>query len=146
MNTNTKILVASLATAVASFLLGWLISGMLLDPYFKANTTAEGLAIWKQMENMNMIGMFISSLAGAVLVSWSLSRMGVTTAMAGLFPGAMIGCLMTISFDMFIYSMMNMYATKMIVIVDVLASTIIYAILGGIAGWVLGMGRKTAAA
>ncbi|MEO8068756.1 MAG: DUF1761 family protein [Flavobacteriales bacterium] len=143
---NTKVLLAALAVGVASFFLGWLVYGILLDPYMKANTTVEGLAIMKNMENMNMMGMAIANLAGGLLVAWLLSRMGITTAMGGLFPGAVIGCLMTVMYDMFFYSMMNMYSSKMVVIVDVLASTVFYAVLGAVAGWVLGMGRKATTA
>lgn len=139
---NTKVLLAALAAGVASFFLGWLIYGMLLDPYFQANTTVEAKGIMKNMENMNMIAMVIANLAVGTLVAWSLSRMGVTNAMGGLFPGAVIGCLIAINFDMFMYAMTNWYSSKMVVIVDVLVSTIFYAFIGAIAGWMLGMGRK----
>ncbi|MFZ1687846.1 MAG: hypothetical protein WAU70_10515 [Flavobacteriales bacterium] len=142
---NTKVLLAALAAGVAFFLLGWLVYGVLLDSYFQANTTAEAQGVMKKMENMNMMGMIISNLAAGALVAWSLSRMGVTNAMGGLFPAAVIGCLIAINFDMFMYSMTNWYSSKMIVIVDVLITTVFYGVVGGIAGWVLGMGRKAAA-
>jgi hypothetical protein len=143
---NTRVLLAALAAGVASFLLGWLVYGMLLDAYMDAHTTAAAHAVWKQMENMNMIGMVISNLAWGLLLAWVLSRMNVNNAMGGFMTGATIGLLVAINMDLFFYSMMNWYTDKMIVIVDVLVSAVFHGILGAIAAIVLGMGNKTAAA
>ena len=143
---NTKMLLASLAAGVFSFLLGWVLWDMLgLMEYFAKNTTADYNALWKMKENMNMIGMFISSLAGGGLVGWALWRMGVTNWMGGFMAAAVLGGLMSISYDMFFYSMMNMYKDKMIVVIDVLVGAVSTGLAGGIAGAVLGMGAKKAA-
>ena len=143
---NMKVLLAALAAGVASFLLGWLVHGVLLRSYMEAGMTPAAFALHKQMENFNWIGMIIANLAGGTLIAWALSRMGVNTAMGGLVPGAIIGFLIAVMYDMFFYSMMNMYSSKMVVVVDVLANTVSCGMLGAVAGLVLGMGPKTAKA
>ena len=143
---NTKVLLAALAAGVASFLLGWLIYGVLLHSFMESHMTAGALALNKKMENFNWLGMVIANLAWGLLLAWSLSRMGVTTAMGGLVPGATIGVLVAITYDMFFYSMMNMYTDNMVVIVDFLANALTGAVVGAVAGIVLGMGAKRAAA
>ncbi len=79
------------------------------------------------------------------LVAWMLSRMGATTWMAGFMAAAILGGLITLSLDMFFYSMMNMYTNKTIVIIDVVVSTVTTGLAGAVAGAVLGMGAKKAA-
>jgi hypothetical protein len=136
-------LLASLAAGVFSFLLGWVLWGMMgLMDYFQQNMTDGYNALWKMEENMNMLGMIISNLAFGLLVGWVVWKTGGTTFMAGLMTGAIIGGLVTTSMDMFFYSMMNMYLNKMIVIIDILVSAVTTALAGGLAGVVLGMGGR----
>lgn len=139
-------LLAGLAAGVFSFLLGWVLWDMLgLMDYFAKNTTEGYRALWKAPENMNMIGMIISNLAMGGLVGWMLSRMGVSNWMGGFMAAAVFGGLITLSYDMFFYSMMNMYTNKMIVIIDVVIAAITTGLAGAVAGAVLGMGAKKAA-
>ena len=139
-------LLASFAAGVFSFLLGWVLWGMLgLMEYFQHNMTDAYNALWKMEENMNMLGMIISNLAFGLLIGWVVWKTGGTSFMAGLMTGAIVGGLLTLSMDMFFYSMMNMYLNKMIVIIDVLVAAATTGLAGGVAGAVLGMGSKKAA-
>ncbi len=140
-------LLAGLAAGVFSFLLGWVLWDMLgLMNYFAKNTTDGYNALWKMPENMNMIGMIISNLAMGGLVGWMLWRMGVTTWMGGFMAAAIFGGLVTIGYDMFFYSMMNVYTNKMIVVIDVLVGAITTGLAGAVAGFVLGTGNTAAKA
>jgi len=142
---NTKVLLAALAAALVSFLLGWVIWDMCgMMNYYSHNMTPGYNALMKQKEHMKMMGMIISNLAWGLLIAWSLWKMGVASAMDGLLPGLIIGVLVAITMDMFFYSMMNMYANKRIVMIDVAMSGVTNAILGAVAGFVLGR-RKPAA-
>lgn len=139
-------LLAGLAAGVFSFLFGWVVWDMLgMMDYFGKNTTVAYNALWKAPENMNMIGMIISNLAAGGLIGWMLSRMGVNSWMGGFMAAAVFGGLITLSYDMFFYSMMNMYTNKMIVIIDVLVGAVSTGLAGAVAGAVLGMGAKKAA-
>ncbi len=142
---NTKMLLAALATGVFSFLLGWVLWDMMgLMSYYQSNTTPEYNALMKSKENMNMLGMVISNMAMGLLVAWMLWKMGVTTWMAGFMAAAVLGALLAVSYDMLFYSMMNMFANKMIVIVDVIVTAVTTGLAGAVAGFVLGTGKKAA--
>ena len=143
---NTRMLLASLAAGVFSFLLGWVLWDMLgLMNYFAKHTTDGFNALYKMKANMNMLGMIISNLAGGLLIGWVVWKTGGTTFMSGLMAGIIVGGLVVTMYDMFFYSMMNMYKDKMIVVIDVLVGAVSTGLAGGIAGAVLGMGAKKAA-
>lgn len=138
---NTKVIYASLATGIASFFLGWLVFGIALDGYFKAHTlTHAGL----MKDPPNMIALAIANLAWGFTLAWLLWKMGATSASAGLVPGAIIGLLFALAFDMYMASFMMLYSGRMVIAVDILVNAAMGAVLGGVAGAVLGMGSKTA--
>ncbi|MBK6542534.1 MAG: hypothetical protein IPG10_14870 [Flavobacteriales bacterium] len=140
---NTKVILASLAAGVASFLLGWVVFGMLLMGYYESNMNPiEGM--WREEADMNMVAMLLANLGWGTIVGWSLWRMGVNTAMGGAVPGAILGGLITFSMDMYFLAMSNMYANTTIIVVDVLVNVCMSAVLGAVAGLVLGMGKKAA--
>ena len=138
-------LLAALAAGVFSFLLGWVLYGMMgLMEYYQHNMTDGYNALSKNEDNMNMLGLVIANLASGLLVAWMLWKMGVTTWMAGFMAAAILGGLIAVSYDMFFYSMMNMYTNKMIVIVDVIVTAVTMGLAGAVAGFVLGTGKKAA--
>lgn len=143
-NMNSKVLIASLVTAVASFLLGWVVYGMALKGYYDAHTGEAAKALMK--DPPNMLGMIISNLAWGTLVAWALWKMGVSSAATGWMPGLILSGLVAVGFDLFMLSMMNWFSDKMVVIVDILVQGVMGAVLGAVAGAMLGMGAKKAAA
>lgn len=138
---NTKVLLASLAAGVASFLLGWIIYGMLLMGWMDANCNSfEGFA--KAEEEMGLLWMFLGNLALGTLIAWALSRMGIASAGAGAVPGTIICTLMALNFDLMMYGMTNWYMNFTVIIVDVVAYAVIGGLMGAVAGFVLGTGKK----
>jgi hypothetical protein len=63
--------------------------------------------------------------------------------MSGLYQGFIIYFLIILSFDIFMYSSMNLF-TVSLVIVDVIANSFLGGIVGGVAGLILGSGKKAA--
>jgi hypothetical protein len=140
---DTRMLLAGLAAGVAGFLLGWLLFGILLMGYFEANMFSyEGLM--KSEVDMNMPVLLLGNVVTGLLVAWVCWRTGDTTAIAGLRTGAILGFLVYASFGLFFYSMMNWYTGITVMVVDVLANTLWTAIIGLVAGLVLGIGKKAA--
>lgn len=145
---NTKTLLAALAGAVAAFFLGWLLFGNLLMPFYSAHTI-QYVGLMKDMEQpagsmlvLIFIANFCWSLAIALVCSWS----AMTGIMKGAVIGGTLGFLLQLSFDLFMYSTMNMYDGTL-VIVDVLVNAAFSAVIGAIIGWVMARGgNKTAAA
>ncbi len=136
-------LLAGLAAGVTGFLLGWVLFGMLLMGYYEANMESyEGLM--KGEDEMDLLVLFLGNLLFGILVAWASWRMGATSAMGGLRVGAVIGALVYASMAMFFYSMWNLYIGSTVMVVDVLANTVWAAVMGLVAGLVLGAGKKTA--
>lgn len=137
---NSKILIAGVLTGIISFLLGWVVWGMLLMDYYESNMIAyEGL----QKENMNMVAMIIAQLAGGILLAYIIGNFSGTINMQrGAMIGAIVGLLWCLSIDMYYLAMMNMFANNSVIVVDLIVNAIFSAILGAFIGWYMGRGAK----
>jgi hypothetical protein len=141
----TRILAAAVAGGAATFLLGFLIYGLLLDSYMKANMVKhEGLMydtpIW--------IPLIVANLVWALLIAFIFDYWAnISTFVGGLKGGAIIMFLMALNMDLSFMAFMNLWHGVMPVVVDVIAATVMGAIAGGVIGAVLGvMGKQTSAA
>ena len=142
---NSKTIIAAVVGAIASFLLGWVVWGMLLMDYFKSNTVQyEGMMLGEN--EMKLWAIFISNLASSWLFAWLFSRMNIKTLAGGFQTGAIINFIWALSIDMMFYSMMNWYANSTIIVVDVIVNAIFGGIIGAIIALVLGKGEKVATA
>jgi len=143
MNTN-KFLIGGIIGGVANFLLGWLVWGMLLMSFFNEHTTEAGKAVMRGEDNMVWWAMIAANLFFGFLLSYILNKAGTTSATAGAATGAVVGLLMSAAIDLFFYGQMDMSDTTSMC-VDIIASTVVTAVVGGVIGWYLGMGKKAAA-
>lgn len=139
MNTK-KILLGSFAGAVTYFLLGWLIYGMLLMDYM-TNSCPNFPGFNRNESEMLLWMMFISNLLSALLMAYIFDLGKISGWMNGLKQGAIIGFIITAAFDTGMYAMTFML-TKNWMIVDVLAGTVMAAIVGAVIAAVMGMGDK----
>lgn len=140
---NVKILLAALAAGVATFLLGWVVYGMMLDPYFRTMLTPEGQAAVKDPPLIG--GILVSQFVWGLLLAVIYSRWAnITTFKTGAIAGAVISFLIALSVDISFYAMWNMSSMNMIFI-DPIASGVLGAVGGGVVGWVLGYGQRQAA-
>ena len=139
---NARLIIATLITAVVNFLLGWLVWGILLMDFYKANTTQyEGLM--KDMPNLFLI--FLCGILFAFLLAYIFDRWAnIRTFSKGFIAGMFLGFLIMAGFDLYLMAGMNLFNVK-VIIVDVIANTIVSGILGGITALVLGYGRKGSA-
>lgn len=141
---NSKVLFGGLAAGVAFFLLGWLLYGMLLmdtmDSY--AGPAAEAAS---KGENVDMLWLAIGNLAMGFLVAMAAGWAGATNATSGAMVGFWIGLLVSIGVDGMILGTTNMM-TPTGMVIDVLVFTVISVVAGAVAGMVMGMSGRTAAA
>jgi len=136
---NTKTLLAAIVGGIVSFLLGYVVFGMLLMSYYEAHEVAyEGMV----KASPNLITLFIANVAFAYLIAIVIEWSNMPGIMKGAVIGAVIGLLVTLSMDLFFYSLLNYYNDFMIIVVDVVMNIIFYAIIGGIIGYMMGMGKK----
>lgn len=136
---NTKVLLAALAYGVTTFLLGWLLYGILLkDTYASLCPDMSGM----MKDPPDMIGLAVGNLAAGLLIALLYSRWGnITTFMGGATAGAWISGLIALSWDMIMTATMRGY-TLQGALLDVVVYAVMGAVAGGVAGWVLGTGKK----
>ena len=140
MNAN-KILLGGIVGGVASFLLGWLVYGVLFMDYMNANYNQCAM---KPMEEMVWWALILSNLASgfllAIIFSWSNTR----GWMAGAKVAGIVAFFMITSYDLSFYSMSSMFSGLSVVIVDIVIGTVFTAIVGALIGLAMGMGKKEA--
>ena len=139
MNTN-KVLLATLGGGVVFFLLGFLFYVALFGSFFEAN---QGSATGVMKENPMFIGIIIANLITAFLLAYIFNRWaGISTFTTGAAAGVIIVGLMTLSFDLMMYSTSNIFNLNG-ALLDVVIMVVIGAITGGVVGWILGYERKS---
>jgi amino acid transporter len=119
---------ATIASAVVSFLLGYLIYGMAMVNFFESNTTPEGLAV--MMAEPNLLGIFLGSLVYGALFTLVLGSWAKVSSVAeGVKAGTIVGLLIALSFNLFFYSSTN---------TSTLTAHLVDSALGGVMGGVMG--------
>ena len=129
---------AVLAITVIYFFLGWLVYGILLDGFFKENTTQyTGL----MKEEPAMWVYLISNLFWAILIVYIFTLAGIKSFVQGMITGFIIFFLVSFSYDIVFYGTMNLFK-GIFLFVDVFVTALIGGLLGGLAGLFLGMGKE----
>ncbi len=124
---NVKILRGTVFGGIAFFLLGWLMWGILLMDFSKANYNQ---AIYLPDDGMIWWAMIVSNLVLALLVTLALNWAGAKTIVDGLKLGALIGGLYALTTDLGMYSMTNVILNLTAVAVDTLAYALVTAVTG----------------
>jgi len=140
---NARVLLAAVGGAVSNFLVGWVVYGMLLMDYMKANTV-QYAGLMKEPPDLGT--MFISGLFWALTYSYIFHRWaGIKDFKSGMMAGMVISILYGLAIDLQFLAMMNLYVGYTVILVDVAASTVMGSIMGGVVGLILGMGNKETA-
>lgn len=124
---NMKILRGTVFGGIAFFLLGWLMWGILLMDFSKANYNQ---AIYLPDDGMIWWAMIVSNLVLALLVTLALNWAGAKTIVDGLKLGALVGGLYALTTDLGMYSMTNVILNLTAVAVDTLAYALVTAVTG----------------
>ena len=138
---NTKnFLLGGIVGGVLYFLMGWLFYGNLFAGYFKDHPgTATGVD--RAADQMIWWALILGNLIAGFLFAYIFSKAGVATLASGLITGAILGLLMSCSFDLMMLATTNIYS-KHGIMADVAISTVMSAIAGAAIGAVMGMGNK----
>ncbi len=138
MNTN-KILATGLVGGVVAFILGFLIWGIALSGVMESNA-GSATGVMRSEADFMWIPMILGHLSWGILFAyiyghWANIKTFATGAKGGATLGFLIG---------FTYDMINLGSTNIInttgAIINVVAMTIVSAIVGGAVGWMLGRG------
>ncbi|MBL7999133.1 MAG: hypothetical protein JNL32_10900 [Candidatus Kapabacteria bacterium] len=135
---NTRTLVAALAGAVTSFLLGWAVYGMLLMPMMMPHwNTIAGLM--RPEAEYQMHWMFISTLCWTWMVAMVFDKWaGIKDIKGGVIGGILLMLPISISTNLSLHSMMFMYNNiGMIVLMDAVGMSVLAGGAGAVIAFVL---------
>lgn len=111
-----------------------------MDFFMTNSIYYEGLT--KEMPNLPL--MFLSNLVMSFLLAFILDHWARHKTFAkGFFTGLFITFFFALSIDLMFYSTMNLYEPSGL-LVDILIISFMGGISGGIMGWILGLGKRTA--
>lgn len=134
-----KIILATLAGALTSFILGFLMYGIAFADFFAANV-GSATGVIKDPPNLAAIG--LGQIPLGLFLALAIQRWDDAPSLGtGVKVGALLGLLITLSFDLMLYGSMNIQ-NETATLVDPLISTVMLAVTGGVVGLVLGRGRS----
>lgn len=137
----TRILAATVAGGIAFFVLGFVIYGLILDnAVMKPNmNTFPGL----MNETPVWVPLILANMVSALLLAYIFDKWaGISTFVGGLQAGAIVWFLISLSFQLMFLAFMNMHKNYIPVAADVVGSTVLGGLCGGVIGQVLGMMKK----
>jgi hypothetical protein len=137
MNTN-KFLVGGIAGGIVYFVLGYVLYGLLFKSYFADN----GMSV--DMSKMEWWAMILSCLAMGFLFAFVLGKANANSLSGGAGVAFVVGLLMSLSFDLGMYSMGQGLTKLTALCVDVVLGAVMAAITGAAIAWVNSMGKKAA--
>lgn len=142
----TRVLAATVAGGVAFFVLGFIIYGLILDPMvMKPNMSPDAAKLMR--ETPNFVPLVLSNLVSAFLLAYIFEQWAsIRTFVGGMKGGAIVMFLIGLSFQLMFLAFMSMFTGYAPVVADIVGSTIMGAIGGGIIGAVLGMMNKDGSA
>lgn len=135
---NTRFFVAVITAAVISFFGGWLVFGILFMDYYSSNMNEESKVLIKEMPAMGAVA--VANLAWAWLITWVLDRTGNTGWRRGFGISLWVSFLVMVLFDLSLYSFWDIYPLGFI-ITDIIAGSLFWGVVGGIAGAILSSER-----
>ncbi len=137
---NIKVLAATIAGSITIFLLGFLIFGILLAPYTKADVIQyAGL----HKEPPDFLLLILKNIVQAFLLVYIFEYLaGIRTFLSGMKVSAIIMFLITLSLNLNLLSILNLHTGFTANILDVVGETVRIALGGGVIGAVLGFMDK----
>ena len=122
-----KILRGTIFGGISYFLLGWLFYGILLMGYLSANMNQctarpDGSMIWWAI--------ILSNFSAALLLTLILKWFAAKGIPDGLKIGALFGLLFSMTVALSSWSMTTMYSGFSALIADIIASTVVFAVVG----------------
>ncbi len=140
-----RILAATVAGGIAIFVLGFVIYGLVLDPYMKANMVQYAGLI---KDPPGWVALVSANLANALLFAFVFDYWaGIRTFVGGLKGGAIIMFLIALTLDLQFLAFMNLWKGDAVlpIIADLVGATVLGALAGGVIGLVLGLMNKNSA-
>ncbi len=132
---NKRLIFGGLAGGITSFLLGWLIYGIMLKDMMKSMEGSTPIPMKAVPDMLPLIfgNMFLGFFLAFLFSSWA----NIKTAVGGLKGGAIVGLFMAAGYDLIMYSTTDAFVFQG-VIFDVGINIVMVGVTGAVVGWVLG--------
>jgi hypothetical protein len=138
----TRVLAATVAGGIAFFILGFVIYGLILDPMVMKPNMIEYAGMMK--DPPMWIPLVLANLVNAFLLAFIFDKWAsISTFAGGLKGGAIVMFIISLMFQMMFLAFMNMTKNYIPMVADIVGSTVMGAIGGGVIGAVLGMMNKS---
>lgn len=131
-----QVIIATAIGAVASFLLGWLLWGVLTMDYFNSNLSPVYVGLQKNPAVLWMI--FVSQVIWSFLLATLIDRTGSAGVPGGIKTGAFIFFMVESAYIAMTHATLDIYANHTVMVADIALNTVFGALVGGIIGWWLG--------
>jgi len=128
-----------IAGAVTTFLLGWVIFGMLLMDLMNKHPGAAGNIGRATPEFLYLA---LGNVVMGFLFAYLFIKANINSLGSGFINGGIIGLLMSAGYNCIWYGT-SIAVSKTGMAIDVAGSTVMFAISGAVVGLVVGMGKKT---
>lgn len=135
-----KLLFGGIAGGVAHFFLGWLIYGILLADFMAKH---PGLLPNPMKVEPDFLYLIIGNIAFGFLQAYIYIKGNVNTMVNGIVTGGILGALMAVGFDSVNYATSSTLS-KTAMAADVVAATVLTAIVGAIIAIAMNLGKKAA--
>jgi hypothetical protein len=135
-----RFIVSAVAGGIVFFVLGFLIYGMALDPWMRANTVQyAGLMI----NPPNMLALAGSNIVWAGMIALVADNWaGVKDFGAGMKIGGILMFFAAVAINLGYTAFMNIFLSALVPVVDVAVVTFMGVITGGVIGFILGKMNK----
>ena len=134
---DNRFLIGGIIGGVAAFLLGYLIYGLAMGAMLNEHTMA---GVNRPMEEFEWLWLVLGNLMVGFLAAYVLTKSNTAGFAKGATVGAILGFLMSTAIDFTMYGTTNIM-TLQGAFLDVVAFTIMMALVGGIIGVYLGRGK-----
>jgi hypothetical protein len=137
-----RVLAATVAGGITFFILGFIIFGLILDPLvMKPNMSPEAAKLMKDPPEWAflVLGNFVAAfLLAYIFDKWAT----ISTFVGGLIAGAVIFFIIELYVQCMFAAFMNLSHGLTVVIADLVGTTILGGLAGGVVGIVLGKMNK----
>jgi hypothetical protein len=138
----SRVLAATVAGGIAFFIFGFIIYGLILDPLvMRPNTNPEAAKLMKDPPVWVLL--ILGNLVAAFLHEYIFEKWAtISTFVGGLTGGATIFFLFALHIQLMFAAFMNMMTGYLPMVADIIGSTILGGLAGGVVGFVLGKMNK----
>lgn len=134
---NSKTIIAGILGGICSFLLGWLLYGVLFKDMM-ASMAGSATGVMRADDEMVFWALILGNLIMGILIAYIFSQWAsINTFMGGLTGGATFSGLFAAGFNFIFYGTTNVMAFSGIFI-DLVINIVMWGLTSAVIGWWLG--------